>query len=311
VFIGAGGGGRFVTNAQMSEFDTGIHIQGGGPNLHKCFFSNVHCESAVHAVYIFPETSTGTIYQVFFDNCLFFQTHESTSATAGVYIDTNGGPSTNVSDIFFSNCMCHDWAGPGIQINSGQDIVVTGGRYGSNARISSMGTSGGIAVTGPAVRVSITGADCSGLIPPYNSQPPGPNLQAYGISVTGGGLNVLDMQVTACNLQNNKNGPLYVPPGSSTLDLRVFNCSGYNDQASPVTTTAPISNTPFSGKTHNYFGPVVFYVTGTSVSQITIYAVVTGLTSGSFTLTPLTLPGSTQASITYGGVPPRFLMIGI
>ncbi len=49
-----------------------------------------------------------------------------------------------------------------MQINGGQDIVVTGGRYGQDATDNSMTTSGAIAVTGPAVRVLVVGADCSG-----------------------------------------------------------------------------------------------------------------------------------------------------
>lgn len=273
-------------------------------NLVKAFFSNVHCESGVYGVYIVPSSSSEKIYQVFFNNCEFFRTQFSTSLTAGVYIDTNHGVNKNVSDIFFNNCMCHDWLGPGIQINSGQDIVITGGRYGSNATGSGMSTSGGIAVSGGAERVSIIGADCSGQIPSYNSQPPGSSLQPYGISVTGA---VVSMQIRGCNLTNSGTGPLYVPTSGTPLDLRVTDCVGYNDIATPVTSTAPASGLTFNGASYYYYGPVAFYVWGGTGTLVTIDGHTTPFVSGGFTLGL----GET-AVITYNILLPKptFFMIG-
>jgi hypothetical protein len=222
----------YITNTHISDFDYGIEIPGGGVNLQHALFSGINCQSNVTGLTIKP-ASNGTIYELFFVNCVFARTGDSTSVSPGILIDTDGGVSTNVSDICFANCMSHDWAGPGMQINAGQDIVVTGGRYGMDATDNSMTTSGAIAVTGPAVRVSVLGADCSGKIPTYNSQPPASNQQPYGISVTGA---VVDMQVRGCDLTNCKTGALYAVAGS---DLRVTDCDGYNDQGTILQSTIP------------------------------------------------------------------------
>ena len=141
----------YVTNTHISDFDYGIEIPGGGVNLQHALFSGINCQSNVTGLTIKPASNSGTIYELFFVNCVFARTSDSTSATPGILIDTNGGASTNVSDICFANCMSHDWAGPGMQINAGQDIVVTGGRYGMDATDNSMTTSG--AIRGHLVRL--------------------------------------------------------------------------------------------------------------------------------------------------------------
>jgi hypothetical protein len=298
------GGGAYVANMQIYSFDIGIKILGAGVNLLHGFFSNIHCESNINAVLIQPLDSNGKAYQVFFDDCVFARCQNAPAISAGVLIDPNGG---SISDIFFNNCMCHSWAGPGMQIMGGQDIVVTGGRYGSNATDASMATSGGIAVTGSAVRVSIVGADCSGQIPSYQSQPPGSAVQPYGISVTG---TVTGMQVAACNLTNNGTGPLYAPTNGT--DLWVTDCRGYNDQVKQLTTFLPATGARFNGGTYGYYGPSTFYITsGASAIKVSysgstsVTGITTGLTSGAFRLDP-----GEWGEIDYSGVIGSFVLVG-
>jgi hypothetical protein len=288
-----------VTNTNIADFDYGIQILGHGDNpinpTHG-FFSNVAGECNTYGVFIQPSAAEDTITEVFFTNCEFertvYATDYTTPVPTGAYIGVYpGAASDTVSDIFFTNCMFHDWAGPGIQIDGGQDIVVTGGRYGQNATDSTMTTSGAIAVTGPAVRVIIDGADCFATIPAYTAQPPATNTQPYSISVTGA---VTGMQVVACNLTGNGVGPLYAPTNGT--DLRVIDCRGYNDQIKQLTTTVPATVTRFNGATYGYFGPSTFYIigTGTAVSAIKVSnngnptepAVTTGLVTGAFRLDP-------------------------
>jgi hypothetical protein len=49
--------------------------------------------------------------------------------------------------------------------------------------------------------------------------------------------------------------------GADLSIIAVTNCSGYNDQATAVTTTAPASNATFSGVTYGYYGNVMFTAT--------------------------------------------------
>lgn len=271
----------YITNTHISDFDYGIQIQGGGGNLHHGFFSNISCQSVKTSLTIKPASNGQKIYELFFLNCIFERTHLSTNTTPGILIHTNGGTSDKVSDICFANCMSHDWAGPGMEINGGQDIVVTGGRYGQNATDNSMTASGAIAVTGPAVRVSIVGSDCSGVIPSYSAQPTANNPQPYGISVTG---TVVSMKVRDCDLTNNHSGGLYVPAAGA--DLQVTDCAGYNDQADLLASVAPSNGSIFLAPTFNYYGPMTFYVSGGTLVHIQIDGHDSTLASGSFILNP-------------------------
>jgi hypothetical protein len=291
-----------VDNTNIVDFDTGLMIVGNGGSpgrLTHGFFSNLACECNQYGAYIQPSGIGATIYELLFDGCIFERTQFATEYTVpptGIYIDVyrsgaEVGPTDYVSDINFTNCISHDWAGPGMQINGGQDITVTGGRYGQNATDDSMTTSGAIAVTGPAVRVTVVGADCSGVIPPNPAQPPAENPQPYSISVTGA---VTGVQVQACNLTNNGTGALYAP--TDATDLRVIDCRGYNDQVKQLIATVPTTGTRFNGGTYGYFGPSTFYITGTagSITAIKVSysgdlvtpAITTGLTSGPFRLDP-------------------------
>jgi hypothetical protein len=294
--IQSGGGGMYVTNTQISDFDFGIYITGGGVNLVAGFISNVHCEANITAVQIQPFDSNETIYQVFFNNCDFARTLAGTGTSAGVLISLpNGG---SIADIFFTNCMSHNWAGPGLQIDGGQNISVIGGRFAANA--TSVASSGGIAVTGSAKYVTIIGADCYGEISTYGSEPPPTNpIQPYGISVTGA---VVAMRVRGCNLNGNASGALHAP--TPNTDLQVTDCTGYNDARPTITTTAPGDNVPFTAATYGYYGRVAFYVHGGVGTLVAIDNNATNLTSGGFTLDPGEI-----AAINYTTAP-SFVMVG-
>ena len=303
-----------VTNTNIVDFSIGIQILGNGGNpgnlTHGCF-SNLACECDTNAVYIQPSGSGDTICELFFTGCVFERTHHSTSVSPGVYIDLYSGGGTEpdtVSDIFFTSCMVHDWAGPGIQINGGQDIVITGGRYGNDATSSTMTTSGAIAVTGPAVRVTIDGADCSATVPSYPAQPPADGAQPHSISVSGV---VVSMQVRNCNLTNNGSAALHV--STTDADLQVTDCAGYNDQHVILrNSTPPTSASTFHSYdlTNPYWGPFEFYIAinGASVTAIYVDGTLTHLTSGSFYIAP-----GENAEIVWAGVGilnPTFLAIG-
>ena len=183
-----GGGLSCITNTHISDFWTGISVLGSS-NLVRLFASNVVCESFMNAVTISPG-GDGNIYDVFFNDCLFQLAEGSSEAGAtGVIIGAVAGDNSAVANVFLNNCICYGWVGPGVQINSGQDIVITGGRYSANAH----GTDGGgIAVTGTAADVTVSGADLT----PKVLNPDFP-AQAYAISVTA---EVQGLYVRGCDL---------------------------------------------------------------------------------------------------------------
>lgn len=300
ILVANAGGAYYITNTHLAHFTQGIVVR-QGPNLARVFCSNVICESWTNALVVQPTGSSGKIYQVYCDDCLFALADASTDSSAtGVIIDTSGGANGNVSDIFLNNCMVVNWKGPGVQINAGQDIVITGGRYGSNAA----GTNyGGIAITGTAANVTINGADLTPTVPGDSTQP-------YALSITAA---VAGLYVRGCNMTGygTPNVPLYL--SSPGTQIEITDCAGYNDQGKIVSTTAPSPsgtqfNGTYSGFSTPYFGPVTFYVrsgTGT-ITHIKLNGTDTGLTSGTFSVGP----GAWKAEIDYTGTGLNFLMIG-
>ena len=195
--------------------------------------------------------------------------------------------------------MSHDWAGSGMVIEGGQDITVTGGRFGSNGTASLLAHPAGITVTGPAVRLSVIGSDCSGLVPPYPAQPSSV-VQPYGISVTG---TVVGMVVRDCNLQGNATAPVYV--STNGTDLAITNCLGYNDQ-NTVITSSPFTSSDHAAN-HGYYGPsvVLFHAPTTTSISVTIY----GTTAISMMFGTVPMPLATD-TIAFGTAPLTLNWIG-
>jgi hypothetical protein len=255
------------------------------------------------------------------------------STGPGVTITPNGGIVDNVR---FVSCYSTRWTGPGLAINGGTNIEVQGGMYSGN----NLGGSGtqpyGIAIIGPANGVRITGASCVGQyeyieIGSSHESPP----QAVGIFVDQG---ASDLLIHACDLRGNSQAGLsvhgetggvttnvftrhcdlngYVTPAAPVVtsgtisNLQVTDCAGYNDQATVLSsppTPPPVHNVTFSNTTFGYYGPIQFSIWGTTpVSGVTLGAIVTTLTSGTFSLAP-----NEGASLQYTpATPPKFGVIG-
>jgi hypothetical protein len=212
-------------------------------------------------------------------------------------VDTTENPATNVSGVLFNNCIVYGWGLAGLLINNGSDIVVAGGQYSGNGQAGGTHDAlAGIAVAGGEL-VTISGVDCSGTSQLGHAG--SPTTQPYGIAVFNGG----NATITNCNLTGNSSEALHTnAPGT----LEVTNCTGYNDQATLLSSSAPSGT--FSALTYNYYGPVAFYASGGSAVQVVINTHNTGLTSGGFTLSP----GEAAAfALGVGGhLPTTFYMFG-
>jgi hypothetical protein len=204
----------------------------------------------------------------------------------------------------------------GIEIDSGQNIVISGGQYSSNGQSPPDGQAylaAGIEVLG-GEDITITGADCSGVNGAWSSVVAGATEQAYGIAVGEGASDVL---IVGCNLTGNLTNGLYVfeldevTPfnvyvrdcdatgysawnvainiASTATLVQVTNCAGYNDQHVTLTTTPPVSGVTFYPYSFGYRGPIEFYTiqpTGATITAIEIDGTNVQLKSGSFLLVP-------------------------
>lgn len=193
-----------------------------------------------------------------------------------------------------------------MQVNAGQNIVITGGKYSANAFQPPV-TTGGITLAG-GTNVTITGADLT----PKIVNPAFPT-QKYAIAITAA---VSGLYVRGCSMTGygTPNVPLYLhSPGTN---IQITDCAGYNDQGTIVSSTAPPTGAQFNGTYSTfatpYFGPVTFYAknsSGATISHIKLNSNDTNLLTGTFSVAP----GGPYAEIDYTGIvgaKPLFLMVG-
>jgi hypothetical protein len=128
-----------------------------------------------------------------------------------------GGLNNTLSNVFFNNCLCYAFTSAGIQIAGGENIVITGGRYSSNA--TDAPTSGGIAITGAAANVTINGVDLTPHIPASGYGP-----QPYAISITAA---VAGLYVRGCNMTLYTTAiPVYA--SGAGAEIQITDCAGYS-----------------------------------------------------------------------------------
>jgi hypothetical protein len=292
-----------VSDSRFIGFANAITIAAAsGQSVVRSLFTGVACETTSTAVTIKPASGGTAIQEVYFSHSQFRPTGSPAASTPGVDVDISGTSNSQVDTIIFDDCVSVGWPGSGIQVNQGQNVQVTGGRYSSNGTTDA--GSAGIALTSTVTNVRIIGADCTGTLL-------GLTQQQNGVAVTNGATNVF---VSNCDLTGNSNLPLYT---SSPGNLAVINCAGYNDKANTISATPPSSGLAFNGVTFRYYGPVAFYVWGGNVTHISIDGTATTLTQGGFTLNAPALaaaggtaPASETGAITFGIPPPTFMMVG-
>ena len=321
----------YVSDTHISHFQTGVRIV-GGPTV-ETYFTNVHIDAWTTAVQIAPTANTGQIYEIHFSNCTFSLSNDSTTlASSGVTIGTDGGPNSNVAGIFFDNCSVFGFLNAGLEIDAGQNIVVTGGQYSSNGQnpSSTPYIGAGIAIRG-GTEITIAGVDCSGISYYWqNVLKEGMTFvtQPYGITVNDLTSEVI---IAGCNVTANATNGIVVSseaqlfpsnilirgcdasgyssygtainikPGETKVE--VTDCAGYNDRGSQAVlqSTIPPPTNPISNVSFGYYGPIAFYVTGSG--HVTIDGVDSNLTDGGYTLSP----GETASS---AGTATHFLAVG-
>jgi hypothetical protein len=321
-------------------------------NVEKCYFTNISCfpfndpknpQPSSQGAGLFIQPANGHyIQELWFAHCEFTPPESGTAySEGGIVIDPTGGAGGggSIDQIRFVDCYSCLWPGPGMDIVGGTNIEILGGYYSCNGVPLSPPSSlplAGIALTGTAMGVRITGAACNNSIVFHGvAEPP---TQEIGVFVAGASSSV---RIHGCDLTGNLDHGLEVlgnplietvptnvfvkhcdftglsAPVSVTTpvnNLQITDCPGYNDQATIVSTAAPPSGTAFNGAYFGYYGPVTFFATPgaeSAISEIAIKGTNTHLTSGTFALAPGLVTVS-YAVITYttGIIPLPFTMVG-
>jgi hypothetical protein len=309
-----GSNGFTIDNVQISDFDYGLKVT---DSARDSFVANTLIYAQVSAVQVQPTDQLKKINNICFSNCVFAanQTTGGTGAKPGVIITANGGADSNVAGIVFNNCTAYGWGGAGIEVDQGQNIVISGGQFSSNGQKSTdVNLAAGIAIAGGSL-VTISGADCSGVNELWQEKGTGAVTQPTGIAISNDQSPVSDVTINGCNLQGNAtNAVLVAQSGTKTIDtvlirgcnatdsliaavtvtgtptaLEVIDCAGYNDLGlllgHAVPSVQPFSNTSsWTNALNGWFGPIVFYVV--SNGDVTIDGYDTQLKQGGFTLSP-------------------------
>jgi hypothetical protein len=245
------------------------------------------------------------------------------------YVEQTSEGQCAITDVQLSNLTCVGSPGAGIWINGGTNYNIIGGIFAGN-------DFSGILIDGlnytplPPGYINISGittAAASGF---------GTYTQPFAIYLAGTFSNIM---ITGSDLSNsdasfywldvNANtvgvvGCLLSPAGSGAnifagtytgLAVGFWDCPGYNDQSTLLTSTTPSSGAHKSAASivaPPYLGPMKVYVAG-GAPLISVGAggspTATGLTNGTFLLQPLQ-----TITLTYGGMahpaPTSFLAIG-
>jgi Pectate lyase superfamily protein len=260
--------GLYVTNCDLVELGGSCCLirpvgEGDTSWVYNCFFEGVRfIEGAVFALYVAPDNDLAQTYQVKFDNCAF-----SGSADTGVRLWPIAGTITSYN---FSNCSMYLNDGYGVVIDSGVSHVQFANCQMDNNSISDSGFSGGgVWLGGTCSDILITGCDIGTT--PESAYP-----QPYGVGVAS---TVTNLQVTGCDLNGNTKAPVYAISSPFDPTVRFSANAGYN----PV---GEITVTGWGATSFSYINQtgvdLMFYVTGGTVTSISIDGDTTNLKSGSF-----------------------------
>lgn len=288
-----GTNGIYIDDVHISDFDIGLKLT---DSLRDSFISNTLIDAQVCAVQIMPTTNAHKINNICFSNCVFAENQTTggsgQTGNSGVVITTNGGTDSNVTGIVFSNCIAYGWGAAGIEIDYGQDIVISGGQFSSNGQSSNAPASlrAGIAIAGGTL-ITISGVDCSGVNQLWQDKHSGAMTQPAGISISNNPTSppaISDVVITGCNLQGNAttgHGALITQSGNtiSTVlfnacnvsgygsssgaisvtgtpsGLQITNCAGYNDQNTDLNGGTPPTTSALSASSCStpYYGPSI------------------------------------------------------
>ena len=176
-----------VCETQISGFSTGVLIHNTEGTSKGPAFAAVDIDATGSCVVI-----KESVYDASFVDCHFEPTATPSGPNAsGIILTTTGGNNNDIDTVRFTSCTVSGFPAPysGLEIETGQNIQVTGGNYSGNG-------GAGIAIVGSVTEIQITGANCIGL---SYAGATTPTTQQYGIYVTAG----QDIQIMGVNCSGN------------------------------------------------------------------------------------------------------------
>jgi hypothetical protein len=318
-----------VRDMHVSDFQWGISFAGTA-TARFCFFENNEIAIGGTAIYAGLNTpQSGSAPNItgmkFFGNHLRIDGgYVAGNTTPIVYVDTAGANNVSVNDFDFIGNSVYSGGQHGYQFNQGSGMRIIGGCSSGN----NPSGGAGVNISGPMGDLIALGTN---LTPSYSFFHPSPPQQEWAVLVNGTNV-VGPCQFAFDNMQGYGTG-LFTDAVSITGTLasadaiQFVECLGYNDTLPSLTTSLPTSGTVHSdaAANHGYHGPSVLYISGGSITGITIGKFISSGSSLSSTPTPLALPFPVAQtaglitvplrpgfgySITYTGTP-TLLLVGV
>jgi hypothetical protein len=257
-----------VANLHLSDWNVGIDFSfSSGAADTQITNCEMQCHQSALNIAL-PASPDAGIAGVKVTSCLLAKSNNSTATDPVASIDLNGNTDPSLlADITLLDCTVINFAANssaqhGLQITGGSNIKIIGGTYCNNGS----GGGAGIAITGNYCGdLQIIGANLQPSYPWASATDPASgNNQTYGLLVSGspttGTILVADCDLTGYSPAGNA-----VSVTGNPNRLLVYNCPGYNDQGTTISTVAPTSDTYaakaslLGGASIDYFGPSVFF----------------------------------------------------
>lgn len=272
ICVSIGGGASFGTAQNDHNIIRDIHMydwticidyadtndMGIGSGCINTTVASCELEAWTTAVNMTTYSSSGNIYGQYYANNTINKSHDSTNPGAIVYIDTNGGANSNVSGIYFTNCLIFSAVDSnkngmaqqnqyGVEICSGDGIIFTG------CKISNVGTkSGSDGTANVAFTTSSASSPAPGSVifqgcdlrPTYafvtGNGASGAGATCNGVLVDTTFASGTRVEFNGCDLTGFTGpGQKAVNTTSATIPSGTFfvnNCPGYNDQNTVINT---------------------------------------------------------------------------
>jgi hypothetical protein len=251
IAVGYGATACRIRGCHISDFYTGVSIGGEG-HADDTWITDCKIDAAVALSIIAP--NGGAIYGIYATACTFAMLEGYAAGTgpvtSGVLINQDSG---SVASVVITGCIAYGFRNAGIEIDSGQNIVIVGGQYSSNGQGPSPTYLGAGTAFAGGQQVTISGADCSSINQFWQTKIHDAVKQPYALSITAA---VEGLYVRGCNLTGYKSatGPVYA--SSAGTKIEITNCPGYNDLNTEVNgSNAPLTALSAAESTPPYYGP--------------------------------------------------------
>jgi hypothetical protein len=266
---------------------------GIGSGTQNTVIDGCHMSINKTCVYMTPQNDGGQIFNQSIVNCNLQKDQDSADGSPIVWIDSNGGASTNVTGIslvnnlIFSNVTDdskHSGTAQsnqyGVQIGTCQTVSIIGGQISQVGTLAGHDGTANVCISGVPDSVIIEGVNLNAIYYGANdgnsTGSAGSHASQYALLIPGDPVYV---QVNNCSMIGFAGTPVSVT--GSPGNVYITNCVGYNDQNTHLNGgVAPLSALSAATCSTHYFGPSLFTWSNSTPVTVHVFGVSYTASSG-------------------------------